>query len=88
MIGWFAVQTAAERLAAAREGLHTPFPERLMGLVGMATMLAIAWGLSVERKRVNWRLVGMGVALQAVFGAKPVIHHGSGAQRIVNERMS
>jgi len=66
--GWFALQTAAERLAAAREGLHTPFPDRLMGLVGMAAMLAIAWGLSVSRKQVNWRLVGMGVALQAVFG--------------------
>lgn len=68
MTGWFALQTAAERLAAAREGLQTPLPERLMGLVGIAAMLGIAWALSVERKRVNWRLVGMGVALQAVFG--------------------
>lgn len=68
MNGWFALQSAAERLAAARAGLHTPFPERLMGLVGMAVMLAIAWALSLDRKRVNWRLVGMGVALQVVFG--------------------
>jgi CNT family concentrative nucleoside transporter len=66
--GWFAIQTAAQRLAAAREGLQTPWPERLMGLVGMAAMLGIAWGLSVDRKRINWRLVGMGVALQVVFG--------------------
>ena len=68
MIGWFAVQSAAEHLAAAREGLHTPFPERLMGLAGMAVMLGIAWVLSVDRKRISWRLVGMGVALQTVFG--------------------
>ncbi len=50
------------------ESLHTPLPERLMGLVGMAAMLAIAFLLSVDRRRVNWRLVGMGVALQMVFG--------------------
>ncbi len=68
MTGWCLLQTAAERLAAAREGLNTPFPERLMGVVGMAAMIGIAWALSVERKRVNWRLVGMGIALQVVFG--------------------
>jgi CNT family concentrative nucleoside transporter len=63
-----AAQTAAERLAAARGGLDTPFPERLMGLVGIATMLAIAYAISYDRKRINWRMVGAGVALQIVFG--------------------
>lgn len=68
MTGWYPPQGAAEQLARAQAGLHTPLPERLMGLVGIAVMLVIAWALSVDRKRVNWRLVGMGVALQMVFG--------------------
>jgi CNT family concentrative nucleoside transporter len=63
-----ALQSAAERLGAARAGLHTPFPQRLMGVVGMATMLGIAWLLSTDRRRINWRLVGTGVTLQVVFG--------------------
>jgi hypothetical protein len=33
------LQTAAERLAEAQAGLDTPLPARLMGLVGIATML-------------------------------------------------
>ncbi len=66
--GLWALQTAAERLAAARAGLHTPFPERLMGIVGMAVMLGIAWLLSSDRRRINWRLVAMGVVLQVIFG--------------------
>ncbi|MDH3291146.1 MAG: NupC/NupG family nucleoside CNT transporter [Gemmatimonadota bacterium] len=39
-----------------------------MGLVGMATMVAIAWTISTDRRKVNWRIVGIGVALQATFG--------------------
>ncbi len=68
MTGIWLIQTAAEQLAATREGLDTPFLQRLMGVVGMATMIGIAWLLSVNRSRVNWRLVGIGVALQSVFG--------------------
>jgi CNT family concentrative nucleoside transporter len=66
--GLLALQTAAERLAAARAGLHTPLPARLMGVVGMAVMIGIAWLLSSDRRRINWRLVGMGVVVQVVFG--------------------
>ncbi|UCG89385.1 MAG: NupC/NupG family nucleoside CNT transporter [Gemmatimonadota bacterium] len=55
-------------MAAAREGLGTPLPERLVGLVGMAVMIGIAWVLSNNRRRVNWKLVGMGLALQVLFG--------------------
>jgi CNT family concentrative nucleoside transporter len=64
-----AAQTAAERLAAAHNGLATPFLERLMGFVGIATMLAIAYAISYDRKHINWRMVGAGVGLQIVFGA-------------------
>jgi CNT family concentrative nucleoside transporter len=66
--GMWMVQSAAERLAAAREGLDAPLGARLMGVVGVATMLALAWLLSADRRRVNWRMVSMGVVLQAVVG--------------------
>ncbi len=62
------LQTAAEQLSQAREGLDTPLTGRLMGLVGMATMVAIAWAISTDRRKVNWRIVGIGIALQAAFG--------------------
>ena len=62
------LQTAAEQLSAAREGLDTPFVARLMGIVGMATMIGVAWLLSSNRRKVNWRLVGIGVGLQVIFG--------------------
>jgi CNT family concentrative nucleoside transporter len=68
MTGLWLLQTAAERLAQARGGLDTPLPERLLGLVGIATMLGIAWALSYDRKNIRWRMVGAGVALQLVFG--------------------
>jgi CNT family concentrative nucleoside transporter len=63
-----ALQTAAERLAAAREGLETPLAERAVGLLGIATMLGLAVLLSYDRKRIDWKLVASGLGLQAVFG--------------------
>ena len=62
------VQGAADQLGLARQGLDTPFMARLMGVVGMASMIGIAWLLSSARRRVSWRLVGIGVVLQMVFG--------------------
>ncbi len=61
-------QTAAERLAQAREGLNIPLGERLIGLIGIATMIGIAVLLSQDRRRINWRLVFTGLSLQFVFG--------------------
>lgn len=63
-----AVQSAAERLAQARAGLETPLLERLLGLVGIAVMLGLTWLMSYDRRRVNWRMVGAGVALQIALG--------------------
>ncbi|MGH7699654.1 MAG: NupC/NupG family nucleoside CNT transporter [Gemmatimonadales bacterium] len=42
--------------------------QRLMGLVGIATMLAIAYAMSRDRRRINWRMVGAGVGLQIALG--------------------
>lgn len=63
-----ALQTAAERVAQARGGLDTPFLERLVGLVGIATMLGLAYAMSTNRRRIDWRMVGAGVALQFALG--------------------
>jgi concentrative nucleoside transporter, CNT family len=68
MMGLSLAQAAAEQLAQARGGLETPFLERLMGLVGIATMLAIAYVISYDRKGIRWRMVAAGVLLQIVFG--------------------
>lgn len=66
--GLWMLQTAAEQFSAARTGLDTPFLARLMGLVGMGTMMLIAFAMSNNRSKINWRLVGMGLVLQGVFG--------------------
>ena len=68
MSGLWLLQTAAERLAAAQAGLETPLASRLVGLLGVATMILIAVLLSYDRRHINWRLVGTGLALQALFG--------------------
>ena len=59
-----AIQLAGGESAAT----GTPFAARLMGLVGIAVMIGIAWLLSNNRTRVPWRLVATGVGLQAVLG--------------------
>lgn len=38
------------------------------GLIGILVLLGVALIFSSDRKRVDWRLVGIGVILQAVFG--------------------
>jgi concentrative nucleoside transporter, CNT family len=42
--------------------------QRLMGVVGMAAIIGIAWLLSTRRRAVPWRLVAVGMTLQAAFG--------------------
>jgi CNT family concentrative nucleoside transporter len=64
----FLLQTAAERLAEARSGLQTPIAERLVGILGIATMLGLAVLMSYNRKAINWRLVASGLGLQLLFG--------------------
>ena len=68
MSGLWLLQTAAERMAEARAGLDTPIVERLVGVLGVAVMIGIAVLLSHDRRRIDWRLVGAGLLLQALFG--------------------
>jgi len=41
--------------------------ERLISLFGLFFMIGIAWTMSSHRKRIPWRIVGGGLALQFVF---------------------
>jgi CNT family concentrative nucleoside transporter len=41
--------------------------ERLLSVFGLVAILAIAWALSTNRRRINWRLVVLGTGLQLVF---------------------
>lgn len=61
-------QTAAERFEALRGGFDIPVGQRLIGVLGIVVMIAIAVLMSHDRRRINWRLVASGVALQVVFG--------------------
>ena len=47
--------------------------ERAMGVLGLFALLAIAWILSENRQRLNWRLIGSGLALQ-IFLAILLLH--------------
>ena len=42
-------------------------PQNLVSLLGVAALLAIAWLLSTDRRRVPWRVVGWGLGLQFLF---------------------
>ena len=59
------------RAPAAREwtvdSLDTPLLERLRSLGGLLLIGLLAWSLSVDRRRIPWRVVGWGLALQFGF---------------------
>jgi CNT family concentrative nucleoside transporter len=66
--GLWLLQTAAQRMAEARAGLDIPLHERLVGVLGIAVMIGLAVLISYDRKRIDWRLVASGLALQTLFG--------------------
>ncbi len=41
--------------------------ERVISAFGLLVMIGLAWLMSAHRRRVNWRLVAMGLLLQFVF---------------------
>ncbi|NUQ82782.1 MAG: NupC/NupG family nucleoside CNT transporter [Bacteroidetes bacterium] len=40
----------------------------LQGIVGLIIIIGLAWLFSSNRKAINWKLVGIGISLQVVFG--------------------
>lgn len=70
------VDSAAAAAAAARgqprsvrpvEDIDSPLHERLISVLGMITLLGIAWLLSVNRAMIPWRVVLWGLGLQLAF---------------------
>ncbi|HSK20747.1 MAG TPA: nucleoside transporter C-terminal domain-containing protein [Longimicrobiales bacterium] len=47
--------------------IDTPIHQRLVSVIGMITLLFIAWLLSVNRAMIPWRVVLWGLGLQIVF---------------------
>jgi len=62
-------QETATRLAVPRGSFGTPLLLRLRSLLGLLALTGLAWALSVDRRRVQWRVVAWGLALQLVFAA-------------------
>lgn len=46
--------------------------ERIISALGLVVLVGIAWLLSTDRRRIDWRLVGVGLGLQLLFAA--VVH--------------
>lgn len=47
--------------------LDTPLLTRLRSLLGLVLLVGVAWGMSVDRSKVSWRVVGWGIGLQLAF---------------------
>lgn len=58
--------------ALAAEPVLRPYDtgviDRLTSFVGIFILVGIAWAMSENRKKVDWKLVGWGVGLQLLFG--------------------
>ena len=56
--------------AAVQESVATASPgllERVISFFGIFALIGVAWLMSTHRRRVDWRLVGIGVGLQLFF---------------------
>jgi CNT family concentrative nucleoside transporter len=60
-------QESATRLGPGARSLDTPLADRLRSVLGLLVLGLIAWGLSVDRSRIPWRVVLWGLALQLLF---------------------
>lgn len=61
-------QAATDLAALKATTAEVPFTSRLMSLVGLLFMMGCAWGLSAHKKKLEWRVVVYGLALQFLFG--------------------
>jgi len=44
-----------------------PWTARLQSVIGIPLILAVAWGMSNNRKHIPWRVIGWGLGLQFIF---------------------
>ena len=58
---------ATTQLTIPAGELGTPMLVRLRSLMGLVLLLLLAWSMSVDRRRVPWRVVLWGVSLQLLF---------------------
>jgi CNT family concentrative nucleoside transporter len=64
------VKVKAPPVTSRLHGSHAivqTMPERMMGLIGLALILVLAFLFSTNRKAIPWRLVILGTVLQAVL---------------------
>ena len=61
-------EAAPETFALKEMEGSTPLPQRLLSFFGIFALLFVAWLMSNNRRKVNWKLVGVGVSLQLAFG--------------------
>lgn len=54
-------------LRKIKSGEGSSVLDKSISFLGIFALLAIAWAMSNNRSKVDWRLVGMGVGLQLVF---------------------
>lgn len=66
VVGAFAQNGGGVQSAASIES-HISVMSVLRGLLGIATLLAIAWVFSKNRKAISWKVVGIGLAMQLVL---------------------
>lgn len=57
----------SQQVSVPRGGLGTPLLERLRSVLGLLFLTGLAWLMSVDRKRVAWRVVAWGISLQLIF---------------------
>ncbi len=50
-----------------------------VSLVGIVVLMAFAWALSTNRRKLNWRVVGVGVGVQLLIGL--FVFHTPGSRR-------
>lgn len=46
----------------------------LRGILGIVTVLAVAYALSYDRKRIDWKLIGGGLIMQVIFALAVFIY--------------
>ncbi len=61
-----ALQVSAQ-ISVPPGSLDTPLLDRLRSVLGLFLLALVAWGMSVDRKNIPWRVVIWGISLQILF---------------------